>query len=508
MLFSCKISHSVLTYLDRQGADLGALLEACEYPAEFLRDPLHWLEAEKMEDLLALFVRECNRLSREGNLIQEAGHHCKELRAWGVLDSVLRMVQSPKDLFSQPDRLLSYFVSPAPPVGNILREPEGVFFEVPIAASQYPLVTEYLRSAMEALPTYAGKPMASAQWTEIRVGINWIERQESLFGADVGQEPHLNPELVRGILHNLETAQKQLEETKRSLAERERELKLLRNGAAPSPRVDQVSAQESSQESTVRWMGLAEGLKAEISEPARDVLNHIYRLNDYMVRAQQLVTLLVGQGRQTPQVQEAMRRVDWALVQSESPNVVKSAAAGVRKIQDVLKDLSLLAVDRGARVDDGQERKVPTNLNAVVTRAVEGVKGDAPRRVQIDQHLLLDRDVPAHAKPIERALANIIRNAVQAIEGQGTVRVVTRPNGSRAEIEITDSGIGMSDATTRRAFEPFFTTQTPGTAAGLGLSLAQAIVRGHDGAISVRSQPGGGTTIVVSLPFGAPSTPT
>lgn len=475
-----------------------------------------------MEDLLALFMRECNRLSRDGNLIQEAGHQCKELRSWGVLDSVLRMVQSPKDLFAQPDRLLSYFVSPAPPVGNILRETDGVFFEVPIAASQYPLVTEYLRAAMEALPTYVGKPMATVEWTEIRVAISWSESQESLFGEEAASPPHLNPDLVRGILHSLEATQKQLEETKLALAERDREVRLLReHGAVIAPPRVEASVVASTVESTVeiedgaRWIGLAEGLKAEISAPAQEVLNHIYRLNDYMVRAQQLITLLVAQGRQTPQVQEAMRRVDWTLVQSESPNVVKSAAAGVRKIQDVLKDLALLAASREARETElasererTGERKVPTNLNAAVARVIEGIRGEMPRRVQIDQHLLLDRDVPAHPKPIERALSNLLKNAVQSIEGNGMVRVVTRPNGSRAEVEISDTGIGMNEVTARRAFEPFFTTQSPGTAAGLGLSLAQAIVRGHDGTISMRSQPDGGTTVVVSLPFGGPSAST
>ena len=53
----------------------------------------------------------------EESLITAVGHQCKDLRAWGVLDSVIKMMQKPQDLFLQPHRLLSYFVSPAPPVG-------------------------------------------------------------------------------------------------------------------------------------------------------------------------------------------------------------------------------------------------------------------------------------------------------------------------------------------------------------------------------------------------------
>ncbi len=510
-----------MTYLDRQGTDLVTLFEACEYPAEFLRNPAHWLEAEKMEDLLAFIRRDYTRFSREGNIIQEAGHQCKDLRSWGVLDSVLRMVQSPKDIFSQPDRFMSYFVSPAPPVGNILREPSGIFFELPIAASQYPLVTEYLCAALEALPTYVDKPMATVEWTEIRVAISWSENQVSLFGEDQAPAPHLNPEIVQGILHNLETTQKQLEDTKLQLAERDRQLKqaqlLTKSASGEVSATVSVASGELSPSlkalDAFRWKSLAQGLTAEISVPSQEVLNHIYRLNDYMARAQQLVTLLVGQGRLSPQVVEAMRRVDWAFVQAESGHVVKQAAVGIRKLQDVVKDLGQLAADRelaasqAPRAERMIERKVPTDVNSLVQRAVENVRTELIRghlsSVQIDQHLLLDREIPVYAKPLERALTNLFKNAVQSINGKGSVRVVTRPNGARAEIEITDTGIGMDDKTLARAFEPFFSTQTPGRAGGLGLSMAQSIVRTHEGSLTITSQLNRGTTVLVSLPLTA-----
>jgi len=54
VLFSCKITHSVITYLDKRGEDLEPLYEKCDWPAEFLHDPSSWLEADKMENLLRL----------------------------------------------------------------------------------------------------------------------------------------------------------------------------------------------------------------------------------------------------------------------------------------------------------------------------------------------------------------------------------------------------------------------------------------------------------------------
>jgi len=71
-------------------------------------------------------------------------------------------------------------------------------------------------------------------------------------------------------------------------------------------------------------------------------------------------------------------------------------------------------------------------------------------------------------------------------------------DGSYVQIEVRDDGPGMPDTTLRRAFEPFFSTKFVGR--GLGLSAAQGIARAHGGGIVVRSSPGIGTTIVVTLP--------
>lgn len=278
-----------------------------------MRDPSSWLEADKMERVLKHLDSEYGRLveSHDG-VVAQVGHQCKDLRSWGVLDSVLRMVPASKDLFAQPERFLSYFISPAPPIGDILRENDRVSFVLPVSEVQFPFVTSYLRSALEALPTYIGKPMASVTWHNSRVTISWSEKQESLFGDGESNDLSLNPELVRNVLHDLETRQKELEETKRSLIAKDQEIEQLRRELS-EPRVSAVP--------------LSAGDKVE------RVLHDLFRLGDYVARGQQLVTLLIGQGRQTPQVQEAMRRVDWDFVAAEGPAVVKNAVQELQFMQ-------------------------------------------------------------------------------------------------------------------------------------------------------------------------------
>lgn len=271
----------------------------------------------------------------EEPLIVAVGHQCKDLRSWGVLDSVLRMVQTPKDLYAQPERFLSYFVNPAPPTGEIKRSSESVSFVLPMSETRFPLVTSYLRAALEALPTYIAKPMASVGWDNNRVIISWSEGQASLFGERDSSDLSLNPELVRNILHNLETSQKELEETKRKLIAKDLEIESLRTSvrlAAPMPG------------------GAATGPAQNVA----NVLHELYRLGDYIARGQQLITLLIGQGRQTQQVREAMRRVDWDFVVQEGPKTVRKAVAELQQLQQ-----SQLQPTSAERADNERNHQLP-----------------------------------------------------------------------------------------------------------------------------------------------------
>lgn len=513
-----------------------------------------------MENFLRRIEQDYGRETQTADgLIMTVGHLCKDLRSWGVLDSVLRMVQTPKDLFAQPERFLSYFVSPAPPVGEIRREPDAVSFVLPVSEMQFPLVTSYLRAALEALPTYINKPMATVHWDESRVRISWSEHQASLFGEAQNTELSLHPELVRNILMNLESSQKELEETKLQLRARDQEIAALRDQlhvATSSSQANLLNLSERSEnlnvlesvpthasvnalESTSESIGwLARDLDHELTEPVSRSLNEAFRIGDYMARGQQLITLLVAQGRQTPQVQEAMRRVDWPFVAAEGPQIVKRVIGDLQSMQKTVRDLRLIAdlqVGMGdlGRGEAGVKIGVETDcdLNLLVDRAVElaleAVRNSARKTqpssgaksssVKIDRQLALDRQVRVRAGLIEQAVVNILGNTLQSVSPGDIVRVATRARGSRAEIEI--STVARSREQTAFALElelglglePLeFTATEPmeeSLSSKLGLRVAQSIIRLHGGALTVKSGPsnesGRAPTMatVISLPF-------
>jgi signal transduction histidine kinase len=116
---------------------------------------------------------------------------------------------------------------------------------------------------------------------------------------------------------------------------------------------------------------------------------------------------------------------------------------------------------------------------------------------------------------VEQSVLNLAINARDAMPGGGMLQIMARnaarPKGERrpdgevkpgeyVQITVTDTGIGMDEATRARMFEPFFTTKPQGQGTGLGLSTVYGFVRQCGGAIQVMSSPGKGTTIEVLLP--------
>jgi signal transduction histidine kinase len=100
---------------------------------------------------------------------------------------------------------------------------------------------------------------------------------------------------------------------------------------------------------------------------------------------------------------------------------------------------------------------------------------------------------------IDRAVHNIVRNAVEAAGRDGTVQVTTRDDPHSTVIVVDDDGPGIAPEDRARVFELFWTRKKGGT--GIGLPLAQRAVESHGGEIEVLARPGGGARFVIHLPI-------
>jgi signal transduction histidine kinase len=105
---------------------------------------------------------------------------------------------------------------------------------------------------------------------------------------------------------------------------------------------------------------------------------------------------------------------------------------------------------------------------------------------------------------LQRAIANLLDNALKYTPAGGTVELTCRNEADRIRVDIRDSGIGIAPEETDRIFERFYRCEksrsTPGN--GLGLSLAQTVIDAHGGTLQVRSTPNEGSVFTVTLPSG------
>jgi signal transduction histidine kinase len=122
-------------------------------------------------------------------------------------------------------------------------------------------------------------------------------------------------------------------------------------------------------------------------------------------------------------------------------------------------------------------------------------------RIQIHRDYAALPRIPCDVGQVNQLLMNLLANACDAIADRGNVWITGRVRGDEIEIEIRDDGCGIPADALPRVFDPFFTTKDVGQGTGLGLSIVHGIVRAHGGTVTVSSEPGRGTSFVVSLPL-------
>jgi two-component system, chemotaxis family, CheB/CheR fusion protein len=200
--------------------------------------------------------------------------------------------------------------------------------------------------------------------------------------------------------------------------------------------------------------------------------------------------------------------VELADGSSPEPELNRIRAVAIRG-SEIVRQLMIYA---------GQETEVPlpVDVSRIVEDMIELLKVAVSKHATVETSL--GQDLPAvRANPaqLRQVVMNLITNASEALGDQdGVIRIATRhvtltrespaaasdrlPEGDYLQLQVSDTGRGMTPETQARVFDPFFTTRQAGH--GLGLSVVQGVVRGLGGTIRVESTPGKGTTFQIFLP--------
>ncbi|HKS67102.1 MAG TPA: ATP-binding protein [Candidatus Acidoferrales bacterium] len=150
------------------------------------------------------------------------------------------------------------------------------------------------------------------------------------------------------------------------------------------------------------------------------------------------------------------------------------------------------------------------NVNEVVRSVVKLFEAQfgAVGRPPITPELHLDEELPtiqADQTLLHRAVENLVLNAMDAMPAGGVLMLRTSHQDGKVDLEVSDTGTGLTPEECDRLFTPYYTTKQHGT--GLGLAIVQSVVSDHGGRVSVESESGVGTSVHIELPSRPPKKP-
>lgn len=239
---------------------------------------------------------------------------------------------------------------------------------------------------------------------------------------------------------------------------------------------------------------LAAGVAHEINNPIGFVNSNLGTLERYVSDLLRVADV----AGESPAATALSKEIDLPFLREDITALLAESRDGlerVRKIVANLKDFS--------HVDEAEWQHA--DLIAGLESTLSVVWHELKYKADIVRELVplpLVHCIPAQ---INQVFVNLLINAAQAIPSHGTITLKSGQQGEQVWIEISDTGVGMTDEVKRHIFEPFFTTKPVGSGTGLGMSLAYDIIHKHDGRFDVDSAPGAGSRVRLWLPVAGPA---
>jgi PAS domain S-box-containing protein len=222
---------------------------------------------------------------------------------------------------------------------------------------------------------------------------------------------------------------------------------------------------------------LVSGVAHEINNPINVVYGNLKILRERCGTVQRL-----AQRGASPE----MRRFLGVL-----PGMLRDALKAAESARGVIHEFRNFARDPHAAE--------PTDLNRCVVETLAMVRKELAG-IRVRRRSGRIPMVRAFHGQMNQVLLNLVKNAIEAMGGKGTLTVSTAARGRRVRVTVADTGHGISKKERGRIFDPFYTTKEHGRGMGLGLSLSAAIVQNHGGRLSLSPRSGRGATFIVDLP--------
>ena len=155
----------------------------------------------------------------------------------------------------------------------------------------------------------------------------------------------------------------------------------------------------------------------------------------------------------------------------------------------------------GVAARESKSQRVPVDVTAQLEQALAIVQTSHDcLGLNVQKHYVAVSPVTALPDQLRLAFINVLTNAIQAMSGRGDLWLTTEEQDDLITITIRDNGPGISKHHLGKVFDPFYTTKGQGEGSGLGLTVAQRLIKKFGGEIRLESPEGQGTTCVITLP--------
>ncbi len=192
------------------------------------------------------------------------------------------------------------------------------------------------------------------------------------------------------------------------------------------------------------------------------------------------------------------RSPDHDKLRGRLDSLIAAIDEGASRTAEIVKNLRTFS-----RLDEAEVKTV--DLNQALDTTLSLLHHQTRDRIPVVRDY---DDIPAvecYVSQLNQVFMNLLVNAIQAIDGEGTITITTaRAGDDHVRISIRDTGNGMTQGVQRKIFDPFFTTKPVGQGTGLGLSISHGIIEKHGGTITVESEPGRGSELTLVLPLRLP----
>lgn len=175
--------------------------------------------------------------------------------------------------------------------------------------------------------------------------------------------------------------------------------------------------------------------------------------------------------------------------------LLTSIREGIDRTESIVKSLNYFSRDNSTFDEDCEIHTILDNCLIILNNQLK-------HRIEIlKEYESKELIIKGNVGKLHQAFLNVLANAIQAIEKEGSIQIRTEGGSQKILVCISDSGCGIDSKNIKQLTDPFYTTKPPGEGVGLGLSITYSIIKEHKGSIEFQSELGQGTKVIIRIPY-------